>query len=90
MKRLFILAGAVVLSLSPLHAKTHWKTEKRYSIFYKQPAYVQGFNDGYDGLQYCNSYHRYEDQVLYDMGYEDGDIAYLEDNLRYRSRRNCF
>lgn len=90
MKRLATLAGALLFTLAPLHAKTHCKPEIRYSIYCKHPAYVQGFNDGYDGLEYCNSHHRYEDQVLYDMGFEDGDTAYLEDNLRYRSKRYCF
>lgn len=87
MKRLLIITGAVILSFAPLHAKTHCKPAIRYSVFYKHPAYVQGFNDGYDGLAYCNSFRYIDERMLYETGYEDGNIAYLEDNLRYTHKR---
>lgn len=90
MKRLATLAGALLFTFAPLNAKTHCKTGIRYSKFYNHPAYVQGFNDGYDGLEYCNPYSFYDDKLLYEMGFEDGDKAYLDDNLRYRSKRICF
>jgi len=90
MKRLATLAGALIFTLAPLHAKTHCKTELRHSVYYKHPAYIRGFDDGYDGREYYNPFTYPDDQLLYDIGFEDGDAAYLDDNLRYRSRRICF
>lgn len=90
MKRLFILIGAAVLSFAPVHAKTHCEIQIRQSIYYKHPAYIRGWNDGYDGMEYCNPFTYRNERMLYDIGFEDGDQAYLDDNLRYRSRRICF
>lgn len=89
MKRLLILAGAAVLSFAPLHAKTHWKSDRIF-VHYRHPAYVQGFNNGYDGLQYCNPFTYYDDKILYEIGFEDGSQAYIEDNIRHRRIRHCF
>ena len=90
MKRIATLAGALLFTFAPIHAKTHCKTGIRYSKFYNHPAYIQGFDDGYDGMEYCNPYSYYDDRMLYDIGFENGDQAYLDDNLRYRSKRYCF
>lgn len=90
MKRLLILTGAAVLSFAPLHAKTLREILPRHSVYYKHPAYIRGFDDGYDGKDYFNPFTYPDDQLLYDIGFEDGDTAYLDDNLRYRSRRICF
>jgi hypothetical protein len=90
MKRLATLVGAFLFTFAPLQAKSTCKPEIRYSKFYNHPAYMQGFDDGYDGLEYCNPYSYYDDRMLYDIGFENGDQAYLDDNLRYRSKRYCF
>lgn len=44
------LAGALLLALSAIHAKTDCKPVIHYSIYYNHPAYKQCFDDGYDGM----------------------------------------
>jgi len=90
MKRLITITGAIVLSFAPLHAKTLREILPRHSVYYKHPAYIRGFDDGYDGKDYFNPFAYTDDQLLYDIGFEDGDTAYLDDNLRYRGRRIRF
>ena len=90
MKRIATLAGAFLFTFAPLQAKTHCEIQLRHSVYYKHPAYIRGFDDGYDGKDYFNPFTYQDDQLLYDIGFEDGDQAYLDDNLRYRSRRICF
>ena len=90
MRQIAMLAGTLLLALSPIQAKTSCKPEIRYSIFCKHPAYVHGFNDGYDGLDYGNDYSLFNDKYLYDMGYNDGDISYLEDRRERRLKKGRF
>ena len=85
-----MLASALLLAFAPIQAKTSCKPEIRYSIFCKHPAYVHGFNDGYDGLDYGNDYSLFNDKYLYDMGYDDGDISYLEDRRERRLKKGRF
>ena len=87
MKWLIILAGVIVLSVTSLRAKILHEIQPRHSIYYKHPAYIRGFDDGYDGKEYFNPFVYSDDQLLYDIGFEDGDQAYLDDNLRYKGRR---
>lgn len=90
MKGLIILVGLFVLSLEPLHTKTLPEIRPRLSVYYKHPAYIRGFDDGYDGKEYFNPFVYFDDQLLYDIGFEDGDQAYLDDNLRYKGRKLSF
>lgn len=90
MIRLLILTGAVVLSFAPIHAKTHCRPAFKYSVYYRQPAYIQGFNDGYDGLDYNNVFQLNTDIYLYNEGYLDGNTAYIEDNIRYNCIKRRF
>ena len=82
-----ILVGALLLALPPIQAKTDCKTELRYSKFYNHPAYIQGFDDGYDGMEHNNTFTYYDDRCLYDIGFEDGDEAYLDANIKHRRLR---
>jgi hypothetical protein len=88
LRQIAMLASALLLALAPIQAKTDCKPEIRYSIYYNHPAYKQGFDDGYDGMEYNNTFTYYDDTCLYDIGFEDGDEAYLVDNLN-RKRWSC-
>ena len=90
LKQIAMLAGTLLLALSPIQAKTDCKPELRNSIYYNHPAYKQGFDDGYDGMEYNNPFTYRDDQLLYDIGFEDGDEAYLDDNIRHRRLRCRF
>jgi len=70
MKRIATLAGALLFTFTPLNAKTHCKTELRHSVYYKHPAYIRGFDDGYDGREYFNPFTYPDDQLLYDIGFD--------------------
>jgi len=83
-----ILAGALLLALAPIQAKSDYKTGLRYSKFYNHPAYIKGFDDGYDGMEHNNAFTYYDDRCLYDIGFEDGDEAYLDDAIG-RKRWKC-
>ena len=87
MRPIAMLAGALLLALAPIQAKTDCKTELRYSKFYNHPAYLKGFDDGYDGMEYNNSFTYRYDQLLYDIGFEDGDEAYLDNYIKHRRTR---
>ncbi len=90
LKLVALLTGSLLLPFAPVQAKTGCKPEIRYTIFCKHPAYVHGFNDGYDGLDYGNDYSFFNDKYLYDMGYDDGDISYLEDRRERRLKKGRF
>ena len=83
-----IIAGMFFLPFTPLHSKSTCKPEIRYSKFYNHPAYIQGFDNGYDGLEYCNPYSYYDDRMLYDIGFENGDEAYLDNATRHKKRKS--
>lgn len=87
MRTIAMLAGALLLAFAPIQAKTDCKTELRYSKFYNHPAYIKGFDDGYDGMEYNNPFTYRDDQLLYDIGFEDGDEAYLDENIKHRRLR---
>ena len=87
MRPIAMLAGALLLALAPIQAKTDCKTELRYSKFYNHPAYLKGFDDGYDGMEYNNPFTYRYDQLLYDIGFEDGDEAYLDNYIKHRRTR---
>lgn len=90
MKYILITLGIIVISFATLSAKTHCRPAFKYSVYYRQPAYIQGFNDGYDGMDYNNIFQLNTDRYLYDEGYLDGDVAYIEDNIRYRCLKSRF
>jgi hypothetical protein len=90
MRPIAMLAGALFLATAPIQAKTDCKTELRYSKFYNHPAYLKGFDDGYDGMEYNNPFTYRYDQLLYDIGFEDGDEAYLDNNIKHRRTRCRF
>ena len=90
LRQIAMLASALLLALAPIQAKTDCKPELRYSKFYNHPAYIKGFDDGYDGMDYNNPFTYRDDQLLYDIGFEDGDEAYLDDNIRHRRLRCRF
>ena len=90
MRPIAMLAGALLLAFAPIQAKTDCKTELRYSKFYNHPAYLKGFDDGYDGMEYNNPFTYRDDQLLYDIGFEDGDEAYLDDHIKHRRLRCRF
>ena len=87
MRPIAMLAGALLLALAPIQARSDYKTELRYSKFYNHPAYIKGFDDGYDGMEHNNTFAYYDDRCLYDIGFEDGDEAYLDDNIKHRRLR---
>lgn len=75
------------MPFTPLHSKSTCKPESRHSVYYEHPAYIKGFDDGYDGMESDNPFTYRDDQLLYDIGFEDGDEAYLEDKVRYNNRK---
>jgi hypothetical protein len=87
MRQIAMLAGALLLTLAPIQAKTNCKTGIRYSKFYNHPAYIRGFDDGYDGMDHNNTFTYYDDRILYDIGFENGDEAYLDDHIKHRRLR---
>ena len=85
-----MLTGALLLTPAPIQARSDYKTELRYSKFYNHPAYIKGFDDGYDGMEHNNTFTYYDDRCLYDIGFEDGDEAYLDDHIKHRRLRCRF
>ncbi len=83
-----IIAGMFFLPLTPLHSKSTCKPEIRHSIYYEHPAYIKGFDDGYDGMDFENPYTFGDDQLLYEMGFQDGDEAYLDNATRHKKRKS--
>ena len=84
MSQIAMLTGALLLTPAPIQARSDYKTELRYSKFYNHPAYIKGFDDGYDGMEHNNTFTYYDDRCLYDIGFEDGDEAYLDENIKHR------
>ena len=87
MSQIAMLTGALLLTLAPIQARSDYKSELRYSKFYNHPAYIKGFDDGYDGMEHNNTFTYYDDRCLYDIGFEDGDEAYLDENIKHRRLR---
>jgi branched-subunit amino acid permease len=56
MRPIAMLAGTLLLAFAPIQARSDYKTELRYSKFYNHPAYIQGFDDGYDGMDHNNTF----------------------------------
>ena len=85
-----IIAGMFFLPFTPLHSKSTCKPEIRHSIYYKHSAYIKGFDDGYDGMDFENPFTFFDDQLLYEMGFHDGDEAYLDNATRHKKRKSHY
>ena len=90
MGQIALLIGVLLLGFAPIQARSDYKTGLRYSKFYNHPAYIQGFDDGYDGMDHNNTFTYYDDRCLYDIGFENGDEAYLDENIKQRRLRCRF
>ena len=83
MKLISAISSAIILAISPIYGKTHYKTDRYYNDYWKYLPYREGWIDGYNGYNYRNIYIIREDSLLYELGYLEGEDAY------YLERRKC-